>query len=1233
MQPWMTLGASLVAKAVDYTVAPLGNQLRYLYQYNKNTDNLRKQAERLQEKTQDIQALVNYAKRNDREIKSTVKNWLQEVDAITAEIKSWDDKTQNLSKMCLPHLVSRYKQSKMATKKIMTIQELLGRTLTEDVSIPQAPPLNIPFISDQEKPEKDQVIEMVASSSSDVSIPQALPLNIPFISDQEKPEEDQVIEMVASSSSVVGQNVSRANGALLSADDVSIKRRLTMDPIIAYQLRKNVANIIHLQREAVNQIIEELKDDHYKGIGIYGMGGIGKTTLAVEVGKLARDCGIVKEVIMVVVSQTPNIRKIQGQIADMLNHRLEEESTLGRAGRLYTRLSNESVLLILDDVWSYIDLAEIGIPHGDEHKACRIMLTTRQKDLCTAIGTKGIPLKLLSEEESSHLLRKYACTSTSDLCPELDSMVMNFVKECQGLPLALVTVGSALRGKEQVEWEAALQLLKKSQPFSPTYASKTIFSCLDLSYNFLENEEIRLCFLMCCLYPEDREISIEDLTRDWTGKGLFSDVDTIEEARARVCLRVGQLKSSCLLLDVGKEGFVKMHDVVRDFAIYIASEEKHGFMVRAGHNLNKWPPRESFSQKTAISFMNNNIHVLPSDVHCPNLQILHLGENEGLEQIPVDFFIQMKMLQVLDLSERVGIHSLNPLYQLVPNATRKNTFPLSFPSSVEVLTNLRTLRLDHCKLADVSILGKLKGLEILSLYGSSITQLPNEFGDLVNLRLLDLSFCVYLQKIPENLISRLVQLEELYMGWSFRLWQLADGSAEGSGQASLSELMSLPQLNILCVEVSTLLAFPENFDLPSIHKFEITVGYHSAICYPNSRRFYLREIKTGIPNGMKHMLQFSKELTMFCASKVILKSIFDVEGGLNHLKTLEITANDEITYFIDEVLHSDAPLVLGSLEKLHLRTFKKLFSLSVRPIKPGSFQNLRILRVENCHNLFFLIQTSLLQRLSSIEEVHVYSCNKLLDIFQLNEAAFDEEQKLLSTLKKIWLARLPTLFEIWRVPKQLLLNATLQNKQCFSNITDVLIRYCDNLEYVFPSVAAQNLCQLDNLQIVECHRLTRIIGEEPEGVSANVQNGHVLFPNLRAVHIGSCRNLRNLFSIMTARSLGKLEELKVNDMPNLVELISNEESEREREEENDKIIVLPELKVLRITKSGNVERLCTEAFFMDLPSLEEFVLLECPKMADTVKRGLGSASNLLKAQIEEQSFFGTMAREVFSRKV
>lgn len=53
----------------------------------------------------------------------------------------------------------------------------------------------------------------------------------------------------------------------------------------------------------------------------------------------------------------------------MLGLSLQEESKPGRAYRLYTELSKEKLLLILDDVWSYIDFAKTGIPHGGTRPA------------------------------------------------------------------------------------------------------------------------------------------------------------------------------------------------------------------------------------------------------------------------------------------------------------------------------------------------------------------------------------------------------------------------------------------------------------------------------------------------------------------------------------------------------------------------------------------------------------------------------------------------------------------------------------------------------------------------------------------------------------------------------------------------------------------------------------------------------------------------------------------------
>ncbi|KAJ0028332.1 hypothetical protein Pint_36511 [Pistacia integerrima] len=130
-----------------------------------------------------------------------------------------------------------------------------------------------------------------------------------------------------------------------------------------------------------------------------------------EVRKTVKEKGIFKDVVMATVSQTPNFRNIQGQLADFLDLKLTQETEEGRAQKLSSRLSNSNNnLIILDDVWEEFDFEEkIGVPLSKE------------------------------EHEGVALLKRQACLD--DDCDDLNTLATRIARECDGLPLALVTIG------------------------------------------------------------------------------------------------------------------------------------------------------------------------------------------------------------------------------------------------------------------------------------------------------------------------------------------------------------------------------------------------------------------------------------------------------------------------------------------------------------------------------------------------------------------------------------------------------------------------------------------------------------------------------------------------------------------------------------------------------------------------------------------------------------------------
>ncbi|CAB4316639.1 unnamed protein product [Prunus armeniaca] len=514
----------------------------------------------------------------------------------------------------------------------------------------------------------------------------------------------------------------------------------------------------------VNSVIEVLKNEEVRMIGICGMGGVGKTTMVKEIIKRLAGLKVFDNVVMAVVSQSPSIQKIQLEIAEELGFKYDENTESGRARRLYGRLMEiNKILIVLDDVWTELDFEAIGLPYGP-HKGCKVLLTSRNLEVCNAMGSQEIfTIPVLTPEESWELFREIIGKPLD--YPDLAKRVTN---ECAGLPIAILTVAKALENKRKYEWDDALKQLQSSALGSISSMNDKVYSSIQWSYDRLESDEEKSCLLLCCLFPEDYDIPIEYLVRYGWGRGYFSNADSVEEARNRVHSLIDKLQRRFLLLDGKSEEHTKMHDIVRDVAIQMASRDPHRFLIRCDAEKTGWP--KIYDHYTTISLIPINIDEIPVGLECPKLELLHL-EGERYSENSMDIMCKgMKELKVLALVDMGGISAL--------------------PRSLGLLKSLRTLSLNGCyDLTDISdAIGRLENLEILSFRKCSrILELPKEIGLLKHLRLLDITDCNRLEKIPHGLLSSLSSLEELYMENSFRKWEQSATESEDKRMASLVE--------------------------------------------------------------------------------------------------------------------------------------------------------------------------------------------------------------------------------------------------------------------------------------------------------------------------------------------------------------------------------------------------------------------------------------------------------------
>ncbi|KAM4087911.1 hypothetical protein ACB094_07G031600 [Castanea mollissima] len=699
-------------------------------------------------------------------------------------------------------------------------------------------------------------------------------------------------------------------------------------------------------QNAMEEMLKALKDDNINIVGVYGMGGVGKTTMVIQIAQMVMTEGLFHRVVMANVSQTLNIKKIQHSIADSLELWLKNRSEEGRANELREKImADRRILVILDDVWEWIDLASIGIPIGSDLEACKskILLTTRREHVCHLMGCKEnrIRLNLLSQEDSRDLFIKVAGTVFDSA--EFEAIASEIAEECQGLPLALVTVARVLGDKDEEEWKKAARRLKRSVSPHPDHQEK-VAKCIKLSYDFLKDREAKACFLICCLFPEGHNISKEVLARYRMGLRLFHNVDTLDEERLDADNLTNNLIDSGLLLECNEDGFIKMHDLVYGTAKLISSSgNEENFMALAGSALEEWPQRATrFESYTAVSVMFNDIKRLPDEPVCPKLQILLLQEN-NLMEIPSGFFNRMSSLKVLDIS---GLQVL------------------SLPPSIRHLENLCTLYMDRCKSKDISILGGLKKLEIHSLQKSLIDTFPQELAELTKLRMLDMTSCAQIQTISPKIILRLHLLEELYLQGSFCHWgDRVEGTSE-ERNASLEEVMNLPLLTILKIDIEDVNCFPCNVkSIPKWQKFEICIN-RSPLNRPTNmnlsrlkrvqiRTLFIDTTMSALPDWFIKAMAEKAEMFIYswCWNLTNILVEYD-KGRLFGLKSLygEQSHSEQCLIPLAADGISNNP-VFENLQELHVHDMESMKEIYVGQLQAGSFEKLKFLEVQQCGNL------------------------------------------------------------------------------------------------------------------------------------------------------------------------------------------------------------------------------------------------------------------------------------------
>ncbi|KAL5566223.1 hypothetical protein UlMin_029387 [Ulmus minor] len=767
-----------------------------------------------------------------------------------------------------------------------------------------------------------------------------------------------------------------------------------------------------------NMICQWLRSDESLIVGVYGLGGVGKTTLLTHINNQLQNLPDIF-VYWVTASQQCSNFELRNRIAKKVGLDLskygEEKEKAAKLARTLGR--RRGIVLILDDVWDCFPADVVGIPIGVN--GFKLILSTRSLELCRKMNCQNtIKVEPLSDKEAWELFLEKLRRETL-LPPQIEVIARSLVRNCDGLPLGIITMAGCMKGVDDIcEWRNALEGMEESKAAKEDMETE-VFRVLRYSYDNLKDTTVQQCFLYCSLFPEDYEIERDKLIEYLIDERLI-DGRKSRQAKFDTCHTILNKLENVCLLEGGKftwvnRRYVKMHDLIRDMAIQITSTSPR-FLVLAGVGLEDIPDDEIWTEDLVrVSLMRNYSLSLPSNAspRCPRLLTLLLNGNK-IERIPDCFFMHMNELTVLDLSFNQNIARL--------------------PSSISNLRNLTALLLVRCEnLEYVPYLGHLTSLRRLDISYTGIAEVPQGIEMLVNLRCLNL-LGTSIEKIPRETLSKLCHLEYLKL-------------LNNRVKVRAEEVSSLRKLDTFTghfydiVDFNTYVSSWEDRG-PNSYHFVLGEFFRYELIESTERNVYLKKCSISKSNG--DSLVLPKEIqSLFIDECDELTCLCDASlGNAIHLKVYRIYSCKGMKHLFCSSCFS-LPF-LQTLQVLDLYLLHNLNDLMEGGISitwtPSNciFHFLKEFRVYGCHNMKRLFTPSLLSHLQNLEILSVCDCEQMEEI--IGEASNEDVDQ--EATKIIVLNNLPNLKHLTLEHLQKLKNFCSSSIVCSNSLQQISVLKC-----------------------------------------------------------------------------------------------------------------------------------------------------------------------------------------------